>query len=445
MQLFGREMLAIALLLLLVMANALVQPPCCVIKAIDARTGIVTARVKSSGRTFQFAVKSATTLGSLKIGQAVDANLTTKEVSLDGRTVCCRVISIGAPPAMAPCTLPVSLVVNPPYTTLSNQTPPVSITAEVATSVPPNATRYTFVATIPLNGHSYYPDPGTANAPTWIWTPKEAGDYGLTANVVLLVPAGPSSTEPARIPCGTATVNYHVSPQAVSTVTLTPNPASQSVPGNISVNANVSAFGITFNKFLFSYFNKFLFSYALHWGQPGPDQSGQATIETVNAYADWTLQPQPLPNLYDLKVTVDTYAFLTLIAEGKAIYGANTPNGGYIVLYSPGPCPTPASPADPTVPFGWLNPITSQNTTEAVSTPVGSANCSIAGYALNDILNNPQVRVRAINVSCINCHSSWGWQQKSTFCSAVPAFGHTQTDPTLSNLLQNWKSRGCPD
>jgi hypothetical protein len=97
------------------------------------------------------------------------------------------------------------------------------------------------------------------------------------------------------------------------------------------------------------------------------------------------------------------------------------------------------------VPFGWLNPITPQNTTQPVSAPVGSANCSIAGYALKDILNDPQVRVRATNISCINCHSFWGWQQKSTFCSAVPVYAHTPTDPTLYNLLQDWKGRNCPD
>ncbi len=121
-------------------------------------------------------------------------------------------------------------------------------------------------------------------------------------------------------------------------------------------------------------------------------------------------------------------ASMTVIAGGTAIFGANMPNGGYIVLYPPGPCPAPATPADPNIPFGWLNPITPQNSwpaavratasrssagrTETVSTPVKLANCAIAGYTINDIVNNRHVRVRSINVSCVNCHSAWGWQQK---------------------------------
>ncbi len=430
-----RVMLAAALLVLIFATNARVQAPCCEITAIDARTGIVTARVKATSRTFQFAVKSPATLGSLKIGQGVHANLTTREVSLDGRAVCCRVVGIVLAPMTGPCTLPVTLNVVPVG---NNQ---VGINAQVS-GVPPQATVYRFVAAIPLNGHTYYPDPGTPNAPTWIWTPTEAGDYILTANVVVEVPAGSPTHEPATIPCGTASTSYHVSPTTTSMVTISPNPPSQSLPGFISLHATVSVPGM-----LSGTFNKFQFSYAPRCCQPGSGQSGQATIKTKNSYADWILRPQPGPNLYVLQVIVDSYdqASMTLIAEGKKIFGANMPNGGYIVLYPPGPCPAPATPADPTIPFGWLNPITPQNTTQPVSTPVGLANCAIAGYAINDIVNNPQVRVRAINVSCVNCHSAWGWQQKSSFCNVVQAFYHTSTDPTLSNLLQNWKNGGCPD
>ncbi len=331
-----RVMLAAALLVLLFATNTRVQAPCCEITAIDARTGIVTAKVKATSRTFQFAVKSPATLRSLKIGQGVHANLTTREVSLDGRAVCCRIVE---------------------------------------------------------------------------------------------------------------TVQ--------SAVKISPYPPSQSVPGRISLKATVPAMPS-------GTFNRFLFSYAPAFGSqshPGPFQSGQATIETSGSTAVWMLQPQPLPNLYVMQVDVQTFdqASMTLIADGAAIFGANMPNGGYIVLYLPGPCPAPATLVDPNIPFGWLNPITPQNSWRevaiasrqpgavSVSTPVKLANCAIAGYAINDIVNNPQVRVRSINVSCVNCHSAWGWQQKSIFCRQVPPFYHLQTDPLLYYLLQNWKNRGCPD
>jgi Chitobiase/beta-hexosaminidase C-terminal domain len=69
------------------------------ITAIDARTGIVSAKVNASGSAFQFSVTNAKLLAVLHVGQGVYANLTTKQVSLDGKTMCCVIIS---PPQIAP-------------------------------------------------------------------------------------------------------------------------------------------------------------------------------------------------------------------------------------------------------------------------------------------------------------------------------------------------------
>src|SRR2546429_9267871 len=80
---------------------------------------------------------------------------------------------------------------------------------------------------------------------------------------------------------------------------------------------------------------------------------------------------------------------------------------GYsVVLLAPGPFPA-ASPAaaDPTLPFGWKTPITPQNALgEPVAQKQGTADCAIAGYNIDDIANQPNARVRSINVSCTNCH-----------------------------------------
>jgi hypothetical protein len=85
-------------------AQALVP---CVITAIDARTGIVSAKVNASGAAFQFrvvaqfGVTDAKLLAGLRVGQTVYANLTTNQVSLDGKKMCCVITSPPQPPANA--------------------------------------------------------------------------------------------------------------------------------------------------------------------------------------------------------------------------------------------------------------------------------------------------------------------------------------------------------
>jgi Cu/Ag efflux protein CusF len=82
-------------------AQALVP---CSITAIDARTSVVSAKVNASGAVFQFRVTDAALLKSLKVGQEVYANFTTKQVSLDGKKMLGEIIS--PPQAAAPVTAP---------------------------------------------------------------------------------------------------------------------------------------------------------------------------------------------------------------------------------------------------------------------------------------------------------------------------------------------------
>lgn len=56
--------------------------PCCTIAAINARTGIVTARERSTGKTFRFQVKDRALLKTLIAGQGVWADFAAKQVSL---------------------------------------------------------------------------------------------------------------------------------------------------------------------------------------------------------------------------------------------------------------------------------------------------------------------------------------------------------------------------
>jgi len=67
--------------------------PCCSIASIDAATGVVTAKARSTGQSFQFKVADTALLNSLKVGQLVYANFKTQQVSVDGATPCCNIVS----------------------------------------------------------------------------------------------------------------------------------------------------------------------------------------------------------------------------------------------------------------------------------------------------------------------------------------------------------------
>jgi hypothetical protein len=64
--------------------------PCCAIKAIDAKTGLVTARENASGKTFTFKA-SAATLKGLQVGKSIDADFKSGRVTID-EVPCCTVV-----------------------------------------------------------------------------------------------------------------------------------------------------------------------------------------------------------------------------------------------------------------------------------------------------------------------------------------------------------------
>ena len=66
---------------------------CCSITSIDQKRGVVSAKENATGRAFQFQVGDGKLLGSLRLGQAAYANFKTNQVSLDGRTACCSLLS----------------------------------------------------------------------------------------------------------------------------------------------------------------------------------------------------------------------------------------------------------------------------------------------------------------------------------------------------------------
>src|SRR6266478_9060446 len=86
---------------LLIPARACALSPCCQITAINSTTGVVTAKVDATGQEFQFTLTDAALLRTLKVGQAVYANLTTKQVSLDGQHPVGQIVSV-TPARVAP-------------------------------------------------------------------------------------------------------------------------------------------------------------------------------------------------------------------------------------------------------------------------------------------------------------------------------------------------------
>ena len=95
--------------------------PCCTVTGVNARSGMVTAKETSTGRTFQFNATAAV-LKTLSPGSPIYANFSGKQVSVNGAVPCCTIVSLSAAstvatsskiaPASATPTAPASSAVN---------------------------------------------------------------------------------------------------------------------------------------------------------------------------------------------------------------------------------------------------------------------------------------------------------------------------------------------
>jgi hypothetical protein len=81
--------------------------PCCSVTAVNAGTGVVAAKVTSTGQIFEFTLVDRAQLHSLQVGQHVYANFSNKQVSIDGQHPAGQVVrvlpspGIGTPPSPA--------------------------------------------------------------------------------------------------------------------------------------------------------------------------------------------------------------------------------------------------------------------------------------------------------------------------------------------------------
>ncbi len=129
-------------------AVARAQSACCVITAIDARSAVVSAKVSATGAAFQFKVTNPKILAGLRLGLAIYANFTTRQVSLDGKTMCC-VITSGPQPLAAPAPAPVP--VPKPAAPAVPSAPAVSAAA-IAKPIAPVCATATSIAFMKVDG-----------------------------------------------------------------------------------------------------------------------------------------------------------------------------------------------------------------------------------------------------------------------------------------------------
>lgn len=96
-------------------ARAQTQSACCAITAINTGTGVVTGKVNASGQTFTFELQNRSQIAALKVGQPIYANLSSKQVSLDGKATSGTILNISAPPAATatPATSPAARTAPP--------------------------------------------------------------------------------------------------------------------------------------------------------------------------------------------------------------------------------------------------------------------------------------------------------------------------------------------
>jgi Cu/Ag efflux protein CusF len=180
----------------------------CSIAAIDARTGVVSAKVNASGAAFQFRVTDAALLKSLKVGQEVYANFTTRQVSLDDKRILGEIISppqaaappaasmtapkpVSPPPVRAPVAQPAlgaSVAAAPPPPVRAPVAQP-ALGAPVAAAPPP-----------PVRAPVGKPALGAPAAAAPVTAPKIAPPPPASAPVAKPAPGAPAAAAPVTAP-----------------------------------------------------------------------------------------------------------------------------------------------------------------------------------------------------------------------------------------------------
>lgn len=89
-----KRLAVLALALLAISLSVHAASPCCTVTAIDARSGVITAKESATGRSFTFRLRDLNALRMLRVGQPVFANFAASEVSLDGKSAGGQIIGV---------------------------------------------------------------------------------------------------------------------------------------------------------------------------------------------------------------------------------------------------------------------------------------------------------------------------------------------------------------
>lgn len=93
--------------------------------------------------------------------------------------------------------------------------------------------------------------------------------------------------------------------------------------------------------------------------------------------------------------------------------------------------------------YGWTRKMGSGG---GAGTKLGNAEDTISGHSIGDIVTRADVKVRADNKACTECH---GWAAASTrqsFCAKTEAFnGQAGKPQLLKDIFNRWKLATCPN
>ena len=93
-----RTVFFLAIIFTTVASDARAGAVCCAVTAVDARSGVVSARETATGRTFQFKLDDTELIDLIKVGQVVEADFKTMKVTVRPASgaVCCAITVVNA-------------------------------------------------------------------------------------------------------------------------------------------------------------------------------------------------------------------------------------------------------------------------------------------------------------------------------------------------------------
>lgn len=196
------------------------QPPCCTVTQIDARNALASAKVGATGQDFQFRSNDPALLRSLKVGQGVYANFATHQVSLNGRTVCCFIVSVAA--ASKPGAIPPAATISP--APAGQAQPPVAThaTASQPDGVTPISYRLPTPSSLTLDPDSLVGGVTLSGTVTLSGAAPQGGVQIAMATNAPTVVAVPNEV---LVPAGSTTANVSISTHGVPLEGGAPRPA----------------------------------------------------------------------------------------------------------------------------------------------------------------------------------------------------------------------------